>query len=111
MRGYFSDRILALLDSQTLSMPLTMELQRWIVRAMEREGLGVNAIEPRDAAARAETRPVQQSGGRFVTVACSYSETYHSAADRWPETIDVATLARYANALATGVLELAEQTT
>jgi hypothetical protein len=85
-------------------------LQRWIVRAMEREGLGVNAIEPRDAAARAETRPVQQSGGRFVTVACSYSETYHSVADRWPETIDVATLARYANAFATGVLELAEQT-
>jgi hypothetical protein len=70
----------------------------------------VNAIEPRNATARAETRPIQRSGGRFVTVACGYSETYHSAADRWPETIDVATLARYANAFATGVLELAEQT-
>jgi len=84
-------------------------LQSWAFRTMEAVGLHVNATEPGDAAARAEARPVQQGGGRFVTIACSYSETYHSAADRWPETIDVATLARYANAFANGALELAEQ--
>lgn len=32
------------------------------------------------------------------------------AADRWPESIDVSNLARYARAFANGVLELARQT-
>jgi hypothetical protein len=47
---------------------------------------------------------VQQGGGRFVTLVCS-SEHYHSVGDRWPEAVDVATLARYARAVATGALE------
>ena len=34
---------------------------------------------------------------------------YHNAADRWPEAVDVATLARYASALANGAVELAQQ--
>ena len=50
----------------------------------------------------------QQGGGRFVTLVCS-SEIYHTVADRWPEAIDVATLARYARAFANGALELAQQ--
>jgi len=41
-------------------------------------------------------------------VACA-SELYHSAADRWPEAVDVAALARYARAFASGALELAQQ--
>jgi hypothetical protein len=48
----------------------------------------------------AETEP--------VTLVCS-SEAYHNAADRWPEAVDVATLARYVNALVNGALELAQQ--
>jgi len=43
-----------------------------------------------------------------VTVVCS-SEVYHNVADRWPEAVDVATLARYASAFANGALELAQQ--
>ena len=84
-------------------------LERWVVQAMEKEGLAVNAKEPHDAAARAEVRAIQQAGGRFVTLACSNSEAFHSAADRWPEAIDVATLARYARAMASGALEIAQQ--
>ena len=64
-----------------------------------------NAVRLR---ARGEARPVQQGGGRFVTVVCS-SEVYHNVADRWPEAVDVATLARYASAFANGALELAQQ--
>jgi hypothetical protein len=41
-------------------------------------------------------------------VACA-SEVYHSAADRWPEAVDVAALAHYAKAFADGALELAQQ--
>jgi len=40
---------------------------------------------------------VQQKSGRFVTLVCD-SEVYHSAADRWPEAVDVGLLARYARA-------------
>jgi hypothetical protein len=83
-------------------------LEQWIVRALGKEGLTVNAKTPYDSAARGEARPVQQGGGRFVTLVCS-SEVYHNVADRWPEAVDVATLARYASAFANGALELARQ--
>jgi hypothetical protein len=83
-------------------------LEQWIVRALEREGLTVNAKTPYDSAARAEARAVQQGGGRFVTLVCS-SQLYHNVADRWPEAVDVAALARYASAFANGALQLAQQ--
>jgi len=38
------------------------------------------------------------------------SNVYHNVADRWPEAVDVAILARYARAFANGALELAQQT-
>jgi len=83
-------------------------LERWTVAAMEKEGLAVNERARHDSAARGEAAVVQQGGGRFVTVACD-SEVYHSVADRWPEAVDVAVLARYAKAFANGVLQLAQQ--
>jgi hypothetical protein len=84
-------------------------LERWGVAAMEKEGIVVNAKARYDSIARGETRAVQQIGGRFFTIACA-SPVYHNPADRWPESIDVANLARYARAFANGVLELARQT-
>ena len=83
-------------------------LERWAVAAMEKEGLAVNGKARHDSMARGEAGPVQQGGGRFVTVACD-SEVYHSVADRWPEAVDVAILARYAKAFANGALELARE--
>src|SRR5262249_41263489 len=76
-------------------------LEQWIIRALEKEGLTANAKVPYDSAARAEARSIQQGGGRFVTLVCS-SEVYHNVGDRWPEAVDVATLARYASAFAKG---------
>ena len=40
-----------------------------------------------------------------MTLVCG-SDLYHNVADRWPEAIDVATLARYASAFANGALKL-----
>jgi len=77
-----------------------------IAAALEKEGLTVNARVPHDSRARAEVGPVQQGGGRFFTLACD-SDVYHTAADRWPATVDVALLARYAGAFANGALQLA----
>jgi len=84
-------------------------LEQWAVAAMEKEGLTVNAKARHDSVARGEAGAVQNGGGRFVTVVC-VSEVYHNVADRWPESVDVALMARYARAFANGVLELARQT-
>jgi hypothetical protein len=83
-------------------------LERWMVAAIESEGLTVNEKAAHESAARGEAVGVQRGGGRFVTVACD-SEVYHSVADRWPEAVDVALLARYAKAFANGAMELAQQ--
>ena len=73
----------------------------------DREILGRhNATEGIREAARGEVAVIQQGGGRFVTIACG-SDVYHSVADRWPEAVDVATLARYAKAFANGAIQLA----
>jgi hypothetical protein len=79
------------------------------VAAMEKEGIVVNAKARHDSIARGETGAVQRVGRRLFTVACT-SDVYHSPADRWPESIDVSNLARYARAFADGVLELTRQT-
>jgi hypothetical protein len=81
-------------------------LEQWIAAALEKEGLPVDAKVRHDSRARGEVGPVQQGGGRFVTLACD-SDVYHNAADRWPSAVDVALLARYASAFAKGVLQLA----
>lgn len=83
-------------------------LEHWIVAALAKEGLTVNAKERQSSLARGEVRAVQQGGGRFVTLACD-SDVYHNVADRWPEAVDVALLARYAKAFADGALQLARQ--
>jgi hypothetical protein len=83
-------------------------LEQWTVAAMEKEGLTVNGKAPHGSKARGETGTVQQGGGRFVTLVCG-SDVYHNVADRWPEAVDVANLARYARAFANGALELAQQ--
>ena len=68
----------------------------------------MNAKERHDSQARSEVGAVQQGGGRFVTLACD-SDVYHNVADRWPEAVDVALLARYASAFANGALQLASE--
>jgi hypothetical protein len=83
-------------------------LEQWTVAAMEKEGLTVNGKAPHGSTARGETGAVQQGGGRFVTLACG-TDFYHNVADRWPEAVDIANLARYARAFANGALELAQQ--
>lgn len=85
------------------------DLERWGAAALGNEGILVNARARHDSRARGETGAVQRLGARFFTIACA-SDGYHSPLDRWPGSVDVSNLARYARALANGVLELARQT-
>jgi hypothetical protein len=84
-------------------------LEQWLVTALAKQGLLVDAKEQHSAMARGETAAVQRGGGRFVTLACA-SSVFHSVGDRWPEAVDVSLLARYATAVSEGVLDLAERT-
>jgi len=83
-------------------------LEQWIIAAIRKEGITVDQTAPHNSPARGEASVIQQGGGRFVTVACD-SEVYHSVADRWPDAVDVAALARYAKAFAEGALQLARR--
>ncbi len=83
-------------------------LERWAVATLEKEGLTVNTTARHDSIARGEVNAIQQGGGRFVTIACD-TEVFHNIADRWPQAVDVGTVARYAKAFANGALELARQ--
>ncbi|HWN98598.1 MAG TPA: hypothetical protein VNS63_04945 [Blastocatellia bacterium] len=83
-------------------------LEQWAVAAMDKEDLTANGKAQHGSKARGEAGAVQQGGGRYFTLVCG-SNVYHNVADRWPEAVDVAILARYARAFANGALELAQQ--
>jgi hypothetical protein len=83
-------------------------LDQWALAAMQKEGLAVNTKVPHNANARGEAGTIQRGGGRYFTVVCG-SDVKHSAADRWPDAVDVSLLARYAKAFANGALELANE--
>ena len=83
-------------------------LEHWLVEALAKQKLTVDAREPHSARARGETAAIQRGGGRFATLACA-SSVFHNVGDRWPEAVDVSLLARYAKALADGALELADR--
>jgi len=40
---------------------------------------------------------IHRGGGRYVSLVCG-SEVFHISADRWPDAIDVTSLAHYASA-------------
>jgi hypothetical protein len=83
-------------------------LEQWLVTALAKQGLAVDAREQHSSKARGETAVIQRGGGRFVTLACT-SSVFHNIGDRWPEAVDVSLLARYAKALSDGAVELAER--
>jgi hypothetical protein len=81
-------------------------LEVWIRGALDKEGVTVDQISPAEAAKRGEAVLFQRGGARYVVLACG-SEVFHSPADRWPEAIDTAILARYAASIAKGTADLA----
>lgn len=84
-------------------------LEQWAVAAMEKEGLQVNRKARRGSTPFGEAAVVHRGGGRYVAIVCD-SDVFHNVADRWPEAVDVATLARYARTFAVGVAQIAGTT-
>jgi hypothetical protein len=83
-------------------------LEAWAVASLAKEGIPVDHRAPRGSLPRAEAATLHRGGARYVALLCG-SDVFHSAADRWPDAIDVAMLARYARAFAVGAVELAQQ--
>jgi hypothetical protein len=81
---------------------------RWIAAALEQAGLAVDNEAEAGLVPRGEAGTLHRGGARYVTLA-SGTEVFHNPADRWPDAVDVANLARYARALANGACGLARQ--
>jgi hypothetical protein len=81
-------------------------LEQWAVATMKGEGLQVNRKAIRGSTPFGEAAHVHRGGGRYVALVCD-SDVFHNVADRWPEAVDVASLARYARAFAAGVAQIA----
>ena len=82
--------------------------ERWAVAVLETEGLIAGPKASRGSVPRGEAGAVHRGGGSYVALVCG-TEVFHHSADRWPDAVDLALLARYARAFASGALELARQ--
>jgi hypothetical protein len=80
--------------------------ERWAVGVLQKEGLTAGATAKRGSPPRGEAGTLHRSGARYIALVCD-TEVFHHAADRWPDAVDVALLARYARAFASGALQLA----
>ena len=82
-------------------------LEQWATAAMEQAGLSVNRRAKRGSTPFGKAAFVHRGGGRYVALVCD-NDLFHHADDRWPDAIDVASVAKYARAFATAVAQVAE---
>jgi hypothetical protein len=83
-------------------------LESLIAAALGKQGLGIdNKAEP-ESVPRGEAGTIHRAGARYVALVTG-TEVFHNTADRWPDAVDIAVVARYAKAFATGAVELAQQ--
>jgi hypothetical protein len=80
--------------------------EEWAVRLMSAAGLNIDGKEPPGTAPRGEAGTIHRAGGRFVSLTCT-SDVFHNPADRWPQSTDISSVARFASAFAGGALGLA----
>jgi hypothetical protein len=81
--------------------------ERWAISILRSEAITLGATAER-AVPRGEPGMLHRCGARYVALVCG-TDVFHHAADRWPDAIDQALLARYARAFANGVLQLASR--
>jgi hypothetical protein len=81
-------------------------LETWLAAALQKEGLNIDHKGEPGSVPRGEAGTLHRGGARYVALVCG-TDVFHNPADRWPDALDIATLARYASALATGAVELA----
>ena len=76
------------------------------VESLTRAGAGPVSATPRGNMVGAESNIVYERGARCVALAGPHA-LFHNEADRWPDAVDVPSVARYANAFAEVAMKLA----
>jgi hypothetical protein len=72
--------------------------------------LTINDRTKRGSAPYGEAGNVHRGGGRYISL-LGRNALFHDPADRWPEVVDIAAIARYASAFSQVALSLTGQTT
>ncbi|MBI4082683.1 MAG: hypothetical protein HY423_08745 [Candidatus Lambdaproteobacteria bacterium] len=81
-------------------------LESLAVEALERAGADEVAIAARGTMPGGEAREIHARGGRYISVA-GQNALFHLPQDRWPQAVNVRAIARYAEAFADMVRQLA----
>jgi hypothetical protein len=82
-------------------------MDRWIAGALEKEGIAIDHKAEPGSVPRSEAGFLQRGGARYASLVCG-SEVFHMPADRWPNAIDMTSLAHYVRAFAGATLMLAQ---
>jgi hypothetical protein len=76
------------------------------LRALEEAGASVGQRMPRGTVPSGEARNIHVDGGRYVSL-LGGGPAFHTQQDRWPATVDVAAVARFAQAVSALAVTLA----
>jgi len=83
------------------------ELRRLAEDELGHAGQAADVLAPRTQVPAGETRDIHRAGGRYITLVGS-NPWFHMPQDRWPDTVNVAAVARIASAAARIVLALTQ---
>ncbi len=81
------------------------DLAACAARELTRDGCALDRIAPPSLVPSGETRDIHRAGGRYLTLIGS-NPLFHLPQDRWPHAVDVAMVARIADAVARLVASL-----
>ena len=73
-------------------------LERRAVHYLKSEVSKMPVVRPRDGVPGGESREIHQRGGSYVSLAGGHA-TFHQQADRWPDTVDIESVASYAKSM------------
>ena len=77
---------------------------------MERAGTRVDSTLPRGTVPGGEVRNIHERGGRYLSLGGT-NPYFHNPSDRWPSTVDIVAVERYAKAFASLTVMLARRPT
>jgi hypothetical protein len=83
------------------------EMEGAMARALDGARASVEQRVPHGTVPAGEARNIHVGGGRYVSL-LGASATFHTMQDRWPAAVDIDAVARYAEAVSTLVMTLAQ---
>jgi len=82
------------------------EIESTMAEAMTKAGLRIDRRHPRGTVPRGEAENVHHGGGRFISIIGS-NDLFHNPADRGADVVDLNVIERFASAVATVAISLA----